>query len=57
MPKEITVTLKNIVIKGNADDGKGKFNFESTGDVRITADPTTVMAIAKYFEEVTDDAA
>jgi len=57
MPKEITVTLKNIVIKGNADDGKGKFDFESTGDVRITADPTTVMAIAKYFEEVTDNAA
>ena len=57
MSKEITVTLKNIVIKGNADDGKGKFDFESTGDVRITADPTTVMAIAKYFEEVTDNAA
>lgn len=57
MPKEITVTLKNIVIKGNADDGKGKFDFESTGDVRITADPTTVMAIAKYFEEVTNNAA
>ena len=57
MPKEITVTLKNIVIKGNADDGKGKFDFESTGDIRITADPTTVMAIAKYFEEVTDNAA
>ena len=57
MPKEITVTLKNIVLKGNADDGKGKFDFESTGDVRITADPTTVIAIAKYFEEVTDNAA
>lgn len=52
MPNEITVTFKNIVIKGNASDDKGKFSIVSSGDIRITADPTTVLAVAQYLEEV-----
>jgi len=49
---EVTVTFKNIVIKGRAEDNKGRFDLVSSGDIKVTADPTTVSAIAKYFEEV-----
>ena len=50
MAKEVSIVLKNIVLKGNATDNKG-----STGDVKITADPDTVMAMAQYLEEVLAD--
>ena len=52
MPNEVTVLFKNIVIKGTADDGKGKFEAVSSGDIKITADPTTILAMAQYLEEV-----
>ena len=54
MPNDITVLFKNIVIKGTADDGKGKFELISTGDIKITADPDTVLAMAEYLEEVAE---
>ena len=54
MPNEVTVLFKNIVLKGVANDGKGKFELISTGDIKITADPTTVLAMAEYLEEVAE---
>jgi len=57
MPNEVTVTFKNIVIRGDAADNKGSFKLEASGDVKITADPDTVLAMAQYLEEVAEDAA
>jgi hypothetical protein len=54
MPNEVTVLFKNIALKGAADDGKGKFELVSTGDIKITADPTTILAMAEYLEEVAE---
>ena len=54
----MSVTFKNIVIRGNAADEKGgTFILESSGDVKITADPDTIGAVAKYLEEVSRNAA
>jgi hypothetical protein len=55
MAKEVSIVLKNIVLKGSAADNKGSFKLTSTGDVKITADPDTVMAMAQYLEEVLAD--
>lgn len=49
---EVTVVCKDITIKCNAGDDKGTFKFVSSGDIKITADPTTVLAMAEYLEEV-----
>lgn len=57
MPEQISIILKNIAIKGNAADNKGSFKLESSGDIKITADPDTVLAMARYIEEVAKDAA
>ena len=57
MPKEVSVIFKNIVLKGTAADNKASFQIVSSGDVKITADPDTVAAMAKYLEEVADHAA
>lgn len=57
MPNEVTVVFKNLVIKGNAVDNKGSFKLTSSGDIKITADPTTVLAMAEYLEEVLADEA
>lgn len=57
MPNEVTIVLKNLVIKGNAVDNKGSFKLTSSGDIKVTADPTTVLAIAEYLEEVLADEA
>ena len=57
MPNEVTIVLKNLVIKGNAVDDKGSFKYPSSGDVKVTADPTTVLAMAEYLEEVLADEA
>ena len=50
--KEMSLILKNISIKGSAKDSKGSFKLVSSGDIRITADPDTITAVAKYLEEV-----
>lgn len=50
--KEVSIVLKNLVIKGNASDEKGKFELVSSGDIKLTADPDTVAAMAAYLEEV-----
>jgi len=55
MAKEVSIVLKNIVLKGNATDNKGSFKLESTGNIKLTADPDTVMAMAQYLEEVLAD--
>lgn len=52
MMNEITVMFKNVVLKGYAGDEKADFTVESSGDLKITADPTTVLAMAEYLEEV-----
>lgn len=49
---DVTILFKNVVLKGETKDDKSSFELVSTGDVKITADPTTLSAIAKYFEEV-----
>ena len=54
MPNEVTVVFKNIDIKCNAGDDKGAFKLVSSGDIKITADPTTVLAMAQYLEEVAE---
>lgn len=50
--KEVSIVLKNLVIKGVASDEKGKFELVSSGDIKLTADPDTVAAMAAYLEEV-----
>lgn len=52
MMKEVTVVLKNLVLKGHTTDSKGSFQLMSSGDIKITADPDTVSAMAQYLEEV-----
>ena len=52
MPKEMSIVFKNIVIKGHAADDKATFKMESAGDIKITADPDTITAMAEYLEEV-----
>ena len=55
MAKEVSIVLKNLVLKGSTADNKGSFKLTSTGDIKITADPDTVMAMAQYLEEVLAD--
>ena len=55
MPKEVTLVLKNVTLKGHAKDDKGSFNLVSTGDIKISADADTVSAMADYLEEVLKD--
>ena len=55
MPKEMSIVLKNIVLKGTAADNKGTFKLMSSGDIKITADADTVSAMADYLEEVLKD--
>ena len=55
MPKEMSIVLKNVSIKGSAKDNKGSFSLVSSGDIKITADPDTISAMAKYIEEVLAD--
>jgi len=57
MPKEMSIIFKNLVIKGHVSDDKAKFKLESVGDIKVTADPDTVTAMAKYLEEVIADEA
>ena len=55
MPKEMSIVLKNIVLKGTAADNTGTFKLMSSGDIKITADADTVSAMADYLEEVLKD--
>ena len=55
MQEQVSIVLKNLVIKGVASDDKGKFELVSTGDIKLTADPDTVAAMAAYLEEVVNN--
>lgn len=55
MQEQVSIVLRNLVIKGVASDDKGKFELISTGDIKLTADPDTVAAMAAYLEEVANE--
>ena len=52
MPKEMSITVKNLVLKGHTTDDKSMFKLVSSGDIKITAAPDTILAMAKYLKEV-----
>ena len=54
MMKEMSIVFKNVVLKGTAADKKGTFKLISSGDIKVTADPDTVLAMAQYLEEVSN---
>ena len=51
MKEPVTITFKNIIMEGAADDGTLSFEFKSAGDAVITADADTVDKITELLEE------
>lgn len=48
---EITLILRNVVFKAATEEETASFKLEAGGDVKVTADPTMLSAIAKFLEE------
>lgn len=50
--EEMSITIKGLKIGGTATEESGMFKLESIGDIRITADPTTLSSVVTYLKEV-----
>ncbi len=51
MMKEMTLTFKNCVLKAEAKEENASFKVTAGGDIKITADPTMLSAIADFLDK------
>ena len=49
--KEMTLTFKNVVLKCDIADKSASFKVNAGGDIKVTADPTMLSAIAEFLEK------
>lgn len=49
--KEMTLTFKNVMLKCDVEDRSASFKVCAGGDIKVTADPTMLSAIAEFLEK------